>query len=301
LIAALQELPDRQRHAYLLREVHGLHVKEIAERLALTSEQVEQALFAARNRLAEHLVFGDRLSCEAVSALDWAALARNERRALRGHLRACGSCRATVSTGRFGAFSPLGFLAGLRQSAAGLLSGSGAPAATAAKVGAIAATAAISVGIPVATGKMPLFRQHRARRSVVEAPNIVGPRPAGPRELASALLKLSFPSGSLLSRSDAPVRTTSPAPNLPAPTTAISSPPAAQSPADTNPSTNSPPADAAPPPDPATAPDPGATDPNATASTYADPSATATTYTDPSATATTYTDPSATATTATTP
>lgn len=65
LVEALSALPERQRAAYLLREVQGLRVAEIAAELDLTTEQVEQALFAARNRLAEQLTFGRRLDCES--------------------------------------------------------------------------------------------------------------------------------------------------------------------------------------------------------------------------------------------
>jgi RNA polymerase sigma factor (sigma-70 family) len=58
LLEALGDLPERQRAAYLLREVQGLRIAEIGEALELTIQQVEQALFAARNRLAEQLTFG---------------------------------------------------------------------------------------------------------------------------------------------------------------------------------------------------------------------------------------------------
>jgi len=42
---------------------------ETATELGLTASQVEQSLFAARNRLAEQLVFGDRLNCVTVQRL----------------------------------------------------------------------------------------------------------------------------------------------------------------------------------------------------------------------------------------
>ena len=66
LVAALAALPERQRGVYVLRELHGLRIDETAAELGLTTAQVEQSLFAARNRLAELLVFGDRLNCVTV-------------------------------------------------------------------------------------------------------------------------------------------------------------------------------------------------------------------------------------------
>jgi RNA polymerase sigma factor (sigma-70 family) len=84
LVAALAWLPDRQRRVYVLREIHGLRIDETAAELSLTTPQVEQALFAARNRLAELLVFGERLSCVSVrrlaaGPLDFTSVARSRR------------------------------------------------------------------------------------------------------------------------------------------------------------------------------------------------------------------------------
>ena len=61
--------PDRKGRAGRVRGGQGLKMSEIAAGLALTVSQVEQALFAARNRLAEHLIFGERLSCDVVRRL----------------------------------------------------------------------------------------------------------------------------------------------------------------------------------------------------------------------------------------
>jgi hypothetical protein len=120
-VAALGDLPERQRAAYVLREVQGLRVSEIAEALELTVQQVEQALFAARNRLAEQLTFGRRLDCEAVRELRATALDRSARRALTSYLRACPGCRRSRAA-RVGA---LGF--SLLRDAAAWIVGGGAP------------------------------------------------------------------------------------------------------------------------------------------------------------------------------
>jgi RNA polymerase sigma factor (sigma-70 family) len=149
LVEALATLPDRQRRVYVLREVHGLRIDETAAELGLTASQVEQSLFAARNRLAEQLVFGDRLNCVTVQRLAAGPLDAPERRALKTHLRTCAGCRQTLGLrGRaLSLFPSASGLEWLRGLGAGLLSG-GAPAA--AKVGALVATATIAAGVPVA-------------------------------------------------------------------------------------------------------------------------------------------------------
>jgi RNA polymerase sigma factor (sigma-70 family) len=93
LIEAIAALPERQRNVFVLRELHGLRIAETAAELGLTAQQVEQSLFAARNRLAEQLVFGERLGCEAVRRLAAGPLDLRERRALKTHVRSCPACR----------------------------------------------------------------------------------------------------------------------------------------------------------------------------------------------------------------
>jgi len=147
LVEAVAALPETQRNVYVLRELHGLRIDETARELALSPAQVEQALFAARNRMAEHLVFGDRLNCVAVQRLAAGPLDAQERRALRTHLRSCIDCRRSLrAQGRaFGAL-PAGALDWLRA-LPGLLAGGGAPAAV--KLGAVVATATLAAGTPI--------------------------------------------------------------------------------------------------------------------------------------------------------
>ena len=141
LVAALAALPDRQRRVYVLRELHGLRIDETAHELALTTAQVEQSLFAARNRLAELLVFGDRLDCVAVRRLAAGPLDADERRALKTHLRSCPSCRQAVGIrSRVTSFFP--------EWLRGLIASGGAPVA--AKVGAVVASASVAGGVPIA-------------------------------------------------------------------------------------------------------------------------------------------------------
>ena len=146
LVAALAALPDRQRRVYVLRELHGLRIDETAVELGLAAQQVEQALFAARNRLAEHLTFGDRLTCVAVRRLATGPLDGDERRALKAHLRSCADCRGAFGRPRALGFLPAATLDWLRGLAAAAVGGS---APVAAKVGAVVAGASIAA-VPAA-------------------------------------------------------------------------------------------------------------------------------------------------------
>ena len=147
LVAALAALPERQRRVYILRELHGLRIDETAAELSLSATQVEQSLFAARNRLAEHLVFGDRLTCVSVQRLAAGPLDRDERRALKSHLRSCSSCRNGLGLRGRALGAPPVTLEWLR----GLLSGAlGGGAPVAAKIGAAVATVSFAAGVPAA-------------------------------------------------------------------------------------------------------------------------------------------------------
>ena len=185
LVAALAALPDRQRRVYVLRELHGLRIDETAAELGLSSAQVEQSLFVARNRLAEHLVFGDRLNCVAVQRLALGPLERDERRALKTHLRACASCRGALGLrGRMQTVLPGAPFDWLRGLLVGAATG-GAPAA--AKVGAVVVTATLAAGVsgaadqashhprPLQPGDAPIMQPHRP---------VVSPAPIAARSRA---------------------------------------------------------------------------------------------------------------------
>jgi RNA polymerase sigma factor (sigma-70 family) len=143
LTNAIAALPERQRKVFVLRELHGLRIGEAAAELGLSNAQVEQALFAARNRLAEQLVFGERLSCAAVQRLAAGPLDARERRALKTHVRSCPSCRKQLGLRGVALTLPLPPLGWIRAA----LGGGGAPAV--AKIGAVAATAVVA-GVPLA-------------------------------------------------------------------------------------------------------------------------------------------------------
>jgi RNA polymerase sigma-70 factor (ECF subfamily) len=189
LIEALATLPDRQRRVYVLREVHGLRIDETGAELGLNAAQVEQSLFAARNRLAEQLVFGDRLNCVTVQRLAEGPLDSSERRALKTHLRSCHECRQTMGLrGRALSIFPSGSgLEWLRGLGAGLIGG-GAPVA--AKVGAVVATATIVGGGTVAVEQTAQHHAHRATLTAVPAPLVVT-RAARPASLAAEVVQVA--------------------------------------------------------------------------------------------------------------
>jgi RNA polymerase sigma factor (sigma-70 family) len=73
LTAALEDLPDSQRRAILLREWQGLSYAEIARELKLTQSAVETLIFRARRSLAANLeavVVKPRLLARARHALE---------------------------------------------------------------------------------------------------------------------------------------------------------------------------------------------------------------------------------------
>lgn len=179
LLAALRALPERQRNVYVLRELQGLRIGEIAERLDLATEQVEQALFAARNRLAERLEFGDRLDCASVRSLAEARLTRAQKRAVKSHLRSCPSCRTSAPSLRVGMLSlPMGFVEWLRNGAAALFGGGGG-AAVAAKAAAVAVAVA-------AAGSAPVLLHGQTQSPVSAVAASTSTRPPSPTESTTA-------------------------------------------------------------------------------------------------------------------
>ena len=73
LQAALEQLPQRQRQAILLREWQGLSYAEIGEELGLTVSAVETLLFRARRSLARELGADEaRRGLDLGSLLGWA-------------------------------------------------------------------------------------------------------------------------------------------------------------------------------------------------------------------------------------
>ncbi len=130
LISDLDELPERQRGALVMRELAGLDFSEIGTALGTSPAVARQTLYEARLGLRQ-MDEGREMSCETVTrALSDGDGRVVRRRDLRAHLRTCASCRRFREEieGRerdLAALSPLPAVAaaGLLQ---GLLGGHGA-------------------------------------------------------------------------------------------------------------------------------------------------------------------------------
>jgi RNA polymerase sigma factor (sigma-70 family) len=155
LLVDLDELPERQRGALVMRELAGLEFAEIATALGTSPAVARQTLYEARLGLRQ-MDEGRGMSCATVmEALSDGDGRVGRRRDLRAHLRTCASCR------RFGeeiqtrqrdlaALSPLPALAaaGLLQGVLG--AGAGAGAGGGGVAVAVGAGTAKSVGVSAA-------------------------------------------------------------------------------------------------------------------------------------------------------
>lgn len=71
---ALATIPDRQRHAFVLRELRGLSNREIAEHIGVSVTAVEMLVFRARRSLARALDSGSSLKGRVAGLLDLSAI-----------------------------------------------------------------------------------------------------------------------------------------------------------------------------------------------------------------------------------
>jgi RNA polymerase sigma factor (sigma-70 family) len=94
LLVDLEDLPERQRGALLMRELAGLSFAEIGTALDASPAVVRQTIYEARLNL-RRMDAGRETSCDAVTrALSDADGRVARRRDIRAHLRQCESCRA---------------------------------------------------------------------------------------------------------------------------------------------------------------------------------------------------------------
>ena len=101
LMADVQELPETQRTALLLREIDALSYDQIAESMETTVPSVKSLLVRARVVLAE-AAEARKLSCEDVRE-ELGEVAEGLKRMsppLRRHLRECDRCAASASRSR---------------------------------------------------------------------------------------------------------------------------------------------------------------------------------------------------------
>lgn len=160
LFADLEELPERQRTALLMRELAGLDFAEIGAAFDTSAAVARQTLYEARLSLRQ-MEEGREMSCEIVMrALSDADGRVTRRRDVRAHLRSCESCRAFRASiaerrGELAAIAPLPFAvsAWLLQ---GVLGGSAGALGAATGIGAgasggLAGTIGAGAGKAVAT------------------------------------------------------------------------------------------------------------------------------------------------------
>jgi RNA polymerase sigma factor (sigma-70 family) len=94
LVDDLRDLPERQRHALVLRELVGLSHAEIGAAIGVTEPGARQAVYEAREGLRT-LGAGRVMSCEAIrEAISDGDGRRRRSRMVRAHLKDCEECRA---------------------------------------------------------------------------------------------------------------------------------------------------------------------------------------------------------------
>ncbi|HEX8959570.1 MAG TPA: RNA polymerase sigma factor, partial [Solirubrobacterales bacterium] len=112
LIADLEELPDRQRAALVMRELADLGFAQIGEAFETSAAVARQTVYEARLSLRQ-MEEGREMSCDRVMReLSDADGRVTRRREVRAHLRACPCCRAfrdsmEARRGEFAAIAPL--------------------------------------------------------------------------------------------------------------------------------------------------------------------------------------------------
>jgi RNA polymerase sigma factor (sigma-70 family) len=186
LLVDLEELPERQRAALVMREMAGLDFEQIGESLGTSAPTARQTVYEARLGLRQ-MEAGREMDCDAVMRELSAADGRvARRRDIRAHLRACESCRALRESiaerrGGFAAIAPLPLAvsAGLLQGALG--AGGASTAIATSALAKSAATVAVVAAVGVAAAD---------RGGLIDAPVLGGggpdvaaekaPRPAAP-------------------------------------------------------------------------------------------------------------------------
>jgi len=110
-LAGVRGLPERQRAAMVLAELHGLSQSEVAEVLGLKPEQVKALVYQARSSLISERTARDADCSEIREELATARGAALLKGKLRRHVRSCPDCRTYADGVRrrrgAGAFLPL--------------------------------------------------------------------------------------------------------------------------------------------------------------------------------------------------
>jgi RNA polymerase sigma factor (sigma-70 family) len=165
LIADLEELPERQRGALVMRELAGLGFEQIAAAFETSPAVARQTVYEARLSLRQ-MEEGREMSCETVMReLSDADGRVTRRREFRAHLRSCAGCRAfrdSIAERRtnLAAIAPLpvaaslGLLHGVFTGQASAAAGAGGAAGAGAAGGGITGAAGGGIASTVGAGKV---------------------------------------------------------------------------------------------------------------------------------------------------
>src|SRR4051812_45842461 len=158
IVADVQDLPETQRTALLLREIDALSYDQIAEAMETTIPSVKSLLVRARVSLAE-AAEARLLTCEEVRIELGKAAEGLERTTapVRRHLRTCERCRTfrnelRKTTRALAAIYPIGPLVVLKLMLGKLLFGGGSAAGSSAAGGGAAVGGATALGGASAVG-----------------------------------------------------------------------------------------------------------------------------------------------------
>jgi RNA polymerase sigma factor (sigma-70 family) len=213
IVADVQELPETQRTALLLREIDALSYDQIAEAMDTTVPSVKSLLVRARVALAE--ASESRLLTCAEVRLELAQVAEGIVKSsppARRHLKACERCRTfrgeLRKTGRaLAAIYPIGPLLFIKKlwvvklgaggaasagaaagSGGGAAAGAGVAGATAAAAGGITASGAVSAGISTIASKAAagMAAAVIVTAGAVEVKHVTQPTLAPPAQVAVA-------------------------------------------------------------------------------------------------------------------
>jgi RNA polymerase sigma factor (sigma-70 family) len=198
LLGDLGRLPEDQRAALLLAELHAMSHREIGAVLDVPTQKVKALVFQARSSLIASRKARDVPCTEVRTQLAELSGGSLRRRELQRHLRTCPGCREFRSqlrrqTAMLAAALPVVPSAGLRAAVLGATTGgaggagTGGLLATAAVLKGVAtklaigagATAALAGGV-VATADLSGLHVGRPGRTVMAAPARPAPDPVGP-------------------------------------------------------------------------------------------------------------------------
>lgn len=201
LLDDLDDLPDRQRGALVMRELNGLGFEEIATALHTSPPVVRQTIYEARLSLRQ-MEAGRGLSCDSVTrALSDADGRVGRRRDLRAHLRECSDCarfKREIKQRKpdFGALAPLPAVAAAAIFKGALGGGASGGAGTAAGgIGGAVGTSVVIKSVATIATVAVLGTAAADRGGLIDLslPSVGGPTVEAPRSVLPAEAPDVFP------------------------------------------------------------------------------------------------------------